>query len=160
MSLTQTEREFYSYCDSNDFVSADKIEEFRHKLEREGNVNTFSLALEKFTEGSCPNCSATGAFKWHFLGNLRHPNCGYAWYVEPGSYIGAQLRGVVHTGMSAGAGMSDQEKESKAAGCMAGLLGFMFGAIFRLVFAVVMIPIQAIFSLTQKKPESKSAAKQ
>jgi hypothetical protein len=37
---------------------------------------------------------------------------------------------------------------------MGAIVGFFIVAVYRLVFGVVMIPIQAIFSLTQKKPET------
>jgi hypothetical protein len=56
--------------------------------------------------------------------------------------------------MSMGGGMmSDAEKKGESGGCIYAIFGLIFGTIFRLVFAVLMIPIQAIVSLTQSKPE-------
>lgn len=156
MSLTRAQREVYDYCSRNEFVSAQKIDEFSEALNSEGNINTLSYALEKFRTATCPKCDAGGAFKWHFMGQHRHPQCGFSWYITPGAYAADQFKSVFHSGMSAGASMSAEadKKGDKAGGCMGAIFGFLFVAVYRLVFGIVMIPIQAIFSLTQKKPES------
>ena len=157
MGLTATQREVYAYCDKNDFVSADTIEEFKRRLEEENSVKTLSYALEKFVTGVCPKCGGAGAFKWHFLGKLRHPNCGWSWYVSPGTYIGAQLKGIFRTGMEIGGDvLADSEGKGESGGCLGAVFGFIMGVCFRLPFALLMMPIQAIVSLCQKKPGSSS----
>lgn len=157
MALTKTQKELYDYCDKNDFVSADTIEEFKKRLEEEGNVKTLSYALEKFVSDICPNCNVPGAFKWHFLGKLTHPACGWSWYAAPGTYIGAQFKGVFRTGMEIGGDMlADSERKGEKGGCLGAIFGFIMGVCFRLPFALLMMPIQAIVSLCQKKPGSSS----
>jgi hypothetical protein len=153
MSLTPTQREVYDYCSTNEFVPAHKIQEFSERLNAEGNLSTLSYALEKFRSDRCPNCNAEGAFKWHFMGQHKHPSCGHSWYTAPGTYSAEQLKAVFRSGASAGASISSEadKKNDKAGGCMGAIFGFFFVAIFRLFFAVIMIPIQAIVSLTQSK---------
>lgn len=157
MALTNTEREVYDYCDKNDFVSADTIEEFKKRLEEEGNLYTLKYALEKFIDEACPKCGRTGAFKWHFLGKLNHPDCGWNWYADPGTYIVQQLKGVFRTGAEIGGEMiADSEKKGERGGCLEMIFGFILGVCFRLPFALLMMPIQAIVSLSQKNPGSSS----
>jgi hypothetical protein len=159
LGLSRTQRELYEYCDKNDFVTAGTIEEFRRRLEQENNIQTLSFALEKFINDTCPNCSATGAFKYHFMGKLRHPHCGWSWYVDPGTYIASQFKAVFRTGAELGGDMiADAEKRGER-GCGGAIVGFILGAIIRLPFALVMIPIQLIFSLSQRKPELKPSGK-
>lgn len=158
MSLTPTEREFYLYCDTNEFIPQSVIENFRRRLERENNLIALSVGLEKFRSDACPNCNAVGAYKWHFLGKLSHPDCGWSWYVGPGAYTGAQLKAVFRTGMNLSAeAYGDAEKKGeKAGGCLGAVFSFILGICFRLPFALIMIPIQAIVSLSQNKPESQT----
>lgn len=156
MSLTNAQRSVYDFCSKNEFVSSQEIEEFGEELNAEGNIGTLSFALEKHRSGTCPKCNAVGAFKWHFMGKHIHPECGFSWYISPGAYAADQFKGVLRSGVSAGASMSAEadKKGDKAGGCMGAIFGFFIVAIYRLVFGVVMIPIQAIFSLTQSKPKS------
>ncbi|MCK5257292.1 MAG: hypothetical protein KAQ81_14770 [Deltaproteobacteria bacterium] len=157
MGLTATQKEVYAYCDKNDFVSADTIKEFKKRLEEEGNAKTLSYALDKLVTGACPNCNAAGAFKWHFLGKLSHPVCGSSWYVAPGTYMGRQMKGVFRTGIEIGGNIfEDSEKKGESGGCLGATFGFILGVCFRLPFALLMMPIQAIVSLCQKKPGSLS----
>jgi hypothetical protein len=153
MSLTNAQRRVYDYCGKNEFVSVQKIEEFSQELDGEGNLSTLSFALEKFRKGECPQCNAQGAFKWHFMGKHQHPECGASWYISPGAYAADQFKGVFRSGMGAAASaQADAEKKNdKAGGCLGVILGFFVVALYRLVFGVLMIPIQAIFSLTQSK---------
>jgi hypothetical protein len=155
MSLTNAQRKVYDFCSKNEFVSSQTIEEFSGELNAEGKISTLSFALEKHRSAVCPKCSAAGAFKWHFMGKHMHPECGFSWYISPGAYAADQFKGVFRSGMSAGASMSAEadKKGDKAGGYVGAIFGFFIVAVYRLVFGVVMIPIQAIFSLTQGKPE-------
>ena len=151
MTLTPTEHELYDYCRNNDFVSQEKTEAFRQRLTQEGNPKSLAYALGDFIPGACTKCNASGMFKWHFLGKLTHPSCSKSWYVPPGTYIGRQLGAVFRTGGElAGGAISDAEKKGEK-GYAEGIFSFLIGATFRLVFAVLMIPIQAVVSLSQKK---------
>jgi len=157
MGLTQTQKELYDYRDKNDFIDETTVNSFKQRLEAEGNPNSLSYALEKFISQACPNCGTSGAYKWHFLGQLNHPGCGWSWYVGPGAYIVAQLKGVFRTGAEIGGDiLVDSEKKGESGGCIGAMFGFIFGVCFRLPFALIMIPIQAIVSLAQTKPQSKS----
>lgn len=156
MSLTKTAKEFYQYCNTHEFIPESVIEKFKTRLEQEDNLMVLSVGLEKFRDDRCPNCNATGLFKWHFLGKLKHPDCGWSWFVGPGAYTGAQLRSVFRTGMEIGAEIhSDAEKKGEKGGCIGAFFGFFIGLGFRLPFALLMIPIQAIVSLSQSRPEAK-----
>ena len=58
-------------------------------------------------------------------------------------------------------GYHDVDKETgKQGGCLGAIGGFvggmLVGIIFRLPFALLMIPIQAFVSLSQNKPETKT----
>jgi hypothetical protein len=157
MGLTQTEREVISYCNSHDFISESILNKLGMKLEQEGNLAFLNIAMEKFREDSCPKCGVDGAFKWHFLGRLKHPDCGWAWYVGPGTYIGKQLKAVLLTGMGIGGQVTEDAEKKGERGCLGAIFGFILGIIIRLPFALLMIPIQAIISIAQRKPESKSS---
>lgn len=151
MTPTSTEKELYDYCRNNEFVSAEMLEKYRQRLTQEGNPKTLGYALESFVPGACPKCNASGMFKWHFLGKLTHPPCGKSWYVPPGTYIGRQLGAVFRTGGEmAGKAISDAEKKGEK-GYAEGIFSFIMGAVFRFVFAILMIPIQAVVSLSQKR---------
>lgn len=160
MSLTRAQMEVYQYCDESNYIAPEKIEELNELLEQDGNSQTLSYALEKFVEGTCPKCNAPGAYKFHFMGKLKHdPGCGWSWHMGPGNYSATQLGKVFHAGMSAGGGIMSESKD-KTSSCIGGIFGFIFGSLFRLFFAVLMIPIQAIVSLTQPKPESGQSDKE
>lgn len=154
MDFTDMERQVVDYCNNNDFVSAATIEDFREKLKQEDNLGTLAFALEKFVGTACPKCNEPGSFKWHFLGKLIHPDCGWSWYVGPGKYIVKQLKAVFVAGVGAGAGMTEPDKRGESGGFIGAIFGFFMGVAFRLPFALLMIPIQAIVSLVQKKPDT------
>lgn len=151
MALTSTEKELYDCCRNNEFLSAETIENFRQRLTQEGNLNSLVIALEDFTPGACPKCNASGTFKWHFLGKLTHPPCSESWYVPPGTYSVRQLKAVFRTGRNMGGEMSMDAEKKGEKGYAEMIFGFLFGAAFRLPFAVLMMPIQAVASLSQKK---------
>ena len=156
MSLTKTQLEIYHYFESHDFVPPDVIESFRDRLDEENpeNVRTLSYAMEDFLDDTCPKCNTSGAYKFHFMGKLNHkPGCEWSWYIGPGAYASMQLGKSVRAGMNMGSGlMSDAEKKGESGGCIYAIFGLIFGTLFRLVFAIVMIPLQTIVSLTQSKP--------
>jgi len=70
-----------------------------------------------------------------------------------GAYIAFQLASVVHTGVRAG-GSNERRigSQGRARGWISAVVGFLMAAVFRLALAVVLIPIQAIVSLSQAKP--------
>ncbi len=161
MSLTRTEREFFHYCDTHEFIPAEILGEFKERLEREENTVALSVGLEKFRTDICPNCSAAGEYKWHFLGKQNHPDCGWSWYISPGPYLVKQLGDVFKIGLEAASyGYDDVDKQTgKKGGCFGAIGGFVGGMLisiaFRLPFALLMIPIQAVISLSQSKPEAR-----
>src|SRR5689334_8653262 len=128
MSLTQTEREVFDYCRHHEFVSSATLEHFVERLNAEDNLQTLSFALEKFRDQTCPNCNAAGAYKWHFMGQHRHPDCGFSWYISPSAYTAEQFKGVFRSGMSAAAYESRDadQKGDKAGGCLYAIISFMF----------------------------------
>ena len=162
MSLTRQQMEFYQLCDRNDYLSPEQVEHHKGVLEQLGSDGhqTFSIALEKFLDDVCPKCDAKGLFKFHFMGQLKHrPGCEWSWYVGPGTYAAAQMSGVFRAGAEMGGGMmADAEKKQESGGCIYAIFGFIFGALFRLVFAVLMIPVQAVVSLTQRKPNDEGGS--
>jgi hypothetical protein len=164
MSLSPTQMEVYRYCERSDFISPATIESFKQKLMQENpkHIGTLSYALAKFMDAKCPKCNVAGAYKFHFMGNLKHnPGCGWSWYVSPGTYSATQLGKVFHAGISAGGEMmSEAEKKGERGGCLYAVFGFIFVSIFRLIFAVLMIPIQTVVSLAQRKPASGQIDKQ
>ena len=148
------EREWYGLCDKNDFIEKTIVGSFVQRLNAAGKHVAVSIGLHNFNGTQCPRCGASGHFKIHFLGALNHTKCGCKWYMAPGSYIGFQLSSVFHTGIRAGGGMKDDsDRKGERGGWVAGVLGFTMAAVFRLALAVVLIPIQAIVSLSQSKPD-------
>lgn len=156
MSFTSTQLEIYEYCRKADFISSAEIEKFWNRLDQDGHVSTLPTVLEKFLSYSCPNCRAHGAFKWHFLGKLRHPSCNFTWYVGPRTYAVEQLRAVFTLGTSFDAtiGTTADKKGVKVVGYMGARFGFILIILLRLSCALLMITIQTPISLTQRKPES------
>ena len=152
MALTTTETALYDCCNSNDFIPLAKLQQFQEQLKAEGNLNTLIFALKKFIQGRCPNCQAQGAFKWHFLGALNHPDCGYSWYANPGSYSVKQLKSSLYAGRAI-AGHTLKE------GWAIATLGFVVGVAFRLPLALMLIPIQAVVYLTNRKSSAPASAK-
>lgn len=152
MALTIAQREVYDYCDKNDFIATDKIKDFSQRLTAEGNIQTLSFALEKFRNDTCPKCNTSGAFKWHFLGKLTHPACSRSWYVGPGTYMAKSIKDIFRTGVEAGGATGfEKDKKGESGGFIGFIVGFMFGIAFRAPFTALMIPIQTVVSLSQKK---------
>ncbi len=152
MALTRTQQEFYAYCEGHDFVSAAVLAEFERRLHEEGNVQTFSFALERFLPADCPHCHASGMYKFHFLGRLKHADCGKEWYLAPRAYAVAQLQSALRAGASAGGGiMSEAERKGEKGGTLGGIAGFLVVGALRLVLAVALIPIQALVFRSQAR---------
>ena len=101
---------------------------------------------------NCPACNAAGAFKWDFLGKLTHPACNRSWYVSPGTYAAKSIKDIFRTGFELGgeAGFKE-DKKGESGGIFGFIFGFVIGVSFRAPFAAILIPIQAVVSLSQKK---------
>ena len=152
MDATTTQKELWSYCSANDFMSKEKIADFQQRLTQEGNQDSLKYALEKFEPSMCPKCNAEGAYKWHFLGRHTHPACNVSWYVTPGTYILRSIKDIFRTGAEVGgdAGFT-KNKKGESGGFFGFVFGFLFGVAFRSAIAMFTIPVQAVVSLTQKK---------
>lgn len=157
MAFKKTKMEFYNYH-THEFVSDSVIADFRNKLEQDANLQSLSYDLKKFRYTTCPKCNGSGAFKWHLFGKLKHSDCGWSWYVGPGTYILAQFKAAFRTGVKIGGALLDStEEKGKKVGCSAATAGFVLWFCIRLPYAlIIMVPIQTILYLTQKKPESKA----
>lgn len=154
MAFTPTQKELHDLCNRNEYISKEEMASFMKRLEAEGNAYSLKFALEKFLLTECPKCKASGAFKWHFLGKLSHPDCGRSWFVGPCEYIVAQLKAVFRTGGEiAGSAISDAEKKGES-GFAGMIFGFLMGVMIRLPFAILMIPIQAVVSLCQSNKDN------
>jgi hypothetical protein len=154
MAMTAAQKEAYALARSREYIPTPALESCRQRLLQDGNLQTFRFAFEDFEPAECPACGASGAFRFHFLGRLVHPDCATTWYVKPGTYASAQLKRAFRAGASAAGGMADQA-ETKGGATAAGVFGFIVGALFRSAVALVLIPIQALVSLNQKRPERK-----
>ena len=152
ISLDALTKAWYALCNSSEFIPEERVAYYRDRLQARGDAAAFAVGLSDFTQSACPKCGASGQYKVHFLGQFKHPTCGTEWYMSPGSYIVFQLASVFHTGIRAGGAMKDdRDRNRKGDGWLMGILGFYFAAMFRLILAFVLIPIQAVVSLTQSK---------
>ena len=152
ISIDALTKAWYALCNSSEFIREERAAYYRERLRARDDTVAFVIGLSDFSEGACPKCGASGQFKIHFLGQFKHPTCGTEWYMSPGRYIVFQLASVFHTGIRAGGSMKDdRDRNRKGDGWLMGILGFYFAAMFRLILAFVLIPIQAVVSLTQSK---------
>ena len=150
--LSDLEKAWYGLCNNSEFISREVVRRYSELLGASGNTVALVVGLSNFTDTACPTCAAEGQYKIHFLGRLKHPECGTEWHMGPGSYIGFQLASVFHTGIRAGGSMKeDSDRKGERGGWIGGIVGFMMAAVFRLALAVVLIPIQAVVSLNQGK---------
>jgi hypothetical protein len=151
--LTDLEKAWYGLCNNSEFIRPEIVRRYSELLLARGNTAAIAVGLSDFSATTCPHCAAAGQYKIHFLGQLSHAECGTKWYMGPGSYIGFQLASVFHTGIRAGGGMKDDsDRKGERGGWISGIVGFMMAAVFRLALACILIPIQAIVSLSQSKP--------
>jgi len=158
--LSDLEKAWYGLCNNSEFIRPEVVRRYSELLLASGNPAALTVGLSDFANSSCPTCAAEGHYKIHFLGRLKHPECGTEWYMGPGGYIGFQLASALHTGLRAGGSMKeDSDRKGERGGWIGGVVGFMMAAVFRLALAIVLIPIQAIVSLSQGKANSPHAAK-
>ena len=152
-SLDELDKAWYGLCNGSEFIPAETVSYYREKLFARRKQVAEIIGLSDFSESCCPRCpTAAGHYKIHFLGQLKHPECGTEWYMSPGSYIPFQLASIFHTGARAGGAMkSEADRKRDSGGWMQAILVFMVVAISRAMLAVLLIPIQAIVSLSQSK---------
>ncbi len=107
----------------------------------------------------CPKCGQMDWFEWKFLGKLSDPVCGHSWYVGPGQYTLRQIRATFGA-MAKGVRYMNKDVHGEGA-WIAKILGVFGGAVigfvFRLPFALIMIPIQAAVSWSQARKTEKPA---
>ncbi len=155
IQISDTERAWFRLCDDSEFIPTATAREHWERLKNTGaNPTVYMIGLHPFYELSCPHCGATGHYKGRILGRVRHPECGFTWYVRPPHYIRKQLAAAFHSGVRLGGSAKDEaaRKGDRVGGWMQGFLVFYFVAAFRLVFAIiVLIPIQTAVSLGQQK---------
>jgi hypothetical protein len=150
--LDALEKAWYGLCNSSEFIPEETVRYYREQLFARRKHVTQMIGLSDFSEGCCPRCpSAAGHYTIHFLGQLKHPDCGTEWYIGPGSYIAFQLASIFHSGARAGGAMKSESdrKGEGGVGWLHAILGFLFVGICRAMLACVLIPIQAIVSLSQ-----------
>lgn len=147
MVFTNTQEELQHYCAENEYISLNMIESFSQRLEQEKKGKTLSKALREHIRGQCPDCGAAGAFKWHFLGQLKHPECG-SWYVGHGIYLRRQLRAVLKESVGATLG--------SRGGCLEAIFSFFLVITIGIPLIVLLIPTRAIASFMQSKAKAKS----
>ena len=153
VSLDDLEKAWYGLCRSSDFIKQDVVVHYREQLSKRRKHAAIVVGLHDFTETRCPKCTAIGFYKIHFLGQLKHPQCGRGWYMGVGGYIGFQLASVFHSGIRAGGSMKeDSDRKGQGGGWTAGIVGFFMVAVLRAALAAILIPIQAVLSLSQTKP--------
>lgn len=148
------ERSWYRLCNSSDFISQADVEYYTAQLSATRNHAAIAVGLSDFAAETCPTCSASGQFKIRFLGRLQHsPGCK-SFYLGPGAYMVFQLGQVFHSGVQAGGGMKDDADRNgdRTGGIVNAIFGFLFVAVFRAALAVLLIPIQAVVSLSHSKP--------
>ena len=137
-------------CAGDGFVMAS--EPARPHATAELNPLDKKVAIKTF----CPKCGEIDWFEWKFLGHLKDPVCGHTWYVGSGAYTTQQMRAVFQAGgMMAKYMTSGVSGEGAMVGkVVGGFCGVVFGIAFRLPFAAVMIPLQAVVRLSQSKANS------
>ena len=161
IALDASEKAWYGLCNTSEFIPEEIVSYYRDRLFANGHQVAFVIGLSDFTEHLCPQCGAQGQFKIHFLGRLNHPRaCGWEGYMKTGSYIGHQLAQVFHTGIRAGGAMhNDAKKKPNSNGAwIYGVLGFLFVAMFRIMVAVVLIPLHCIAALFQPRQSTADIA--
>jgi hypothetical protein len=148
------ENDWYGLCSSSDFIHESTVEQYTTQLKATRKQAAIAVGLSDFTGHACSKCGSRGQFKIHFLGRLRHPECGANWYTNPGAYTMYQIKQIFHSGIRAGGTMKDDadRKGDRSGGIINAIFGFLFVAAFRGALAIILIPIQVIASLIQAKP--------
>jgi len=100
-----------------------------------------------------PKCGDVDWFEWRFLGRLKDPVCGHAWYAGSGLYALMQIRAAFGAGKRFAKYMTSGISGELAwlARGMGWFVGTILGIGIRLEFGVLMIPVQAIAGLCQPK---------
>mgnify|MGYP000104584392 CR=1 FL=1 len=109
----------------------------------------------------CRFCGQEGWFNVQFFGALEHPGCSHgahSWYLNPFAYAVFQIQSVAVVGShGASFGMNDVGKRESGS-WLYGIFGFCFAAGFRLMLALVLIPIQAVVALASSRLQATTAA--
>jgi len=151
-SASELERSWFRFCDASEFISEEIVKRFSTALSAEGSYAEFMVGLSPFAEYTCPRCASRGQYRVHFLGELKHPTCGWSGYMRTGPYIGHQVVQIFHTGARAGgSAKDDMDRKGDQGGWVLGIFGFLFGAVFRAALAAVVIPLHIAVVLTQSK---------
>ncbi len=146
--LDASEKTWYALCNSSDFIPEEIVSRYQEALFARGKHVTIAVGLSDFTAHVCPRCVASGQFKTHFLGRLRHPSCGWTGYIGTGSYIAFQFAQTIHSGIRAGGSVKeDADKKGEKHSWVTGLFVFLFVGVFRAAAAVVLVPLHLHISL-------------
>jgi len=148
MSFTKLEEKTHAIFEEAEYVPSDVVYELGQALSEEDNEVTLSLILHKFERFECPRCGDEGAFRWHFLGELTHPECGWTGYVSFGHYLKRQVVSSWRVGTDLGGGMISGNDQNDMTTVILGLffflMGTMIGMCMRLPFAILGLPIHLI----------------
>jgi hypothetical protein len=140
--------EIWEAYEHGEFVSTEHAQDLgRRVVAEEGNATWLHICRAKWVGTACPRCGATGDFRSRFMGRLRHPACGHAWYLDPGRYLLHQMKLAFHAGGGAGASASSDAERRGGGGTGAGIAGFLIGGLARLALGICLVPIQAIVFL-------------
>lgn len=113
----------------------------------------------------CPGCGDVDWFEWKFLGKLTDQVCGHSWYVGTGTYARQQLRAVIQSGgkmakeLTRGVAAQKSLLDRLVGKLVGGFGGVVIGIAFRLPFAIIMVPIQAVVRISVSKRGSPVSAK-
>ncbi len=105
----------------------------------------------------CPNCGAIDWFEWKFLGKLTDPVCGYSWYVDSATYTLQQIRASIQFGGKMAKYLSpgkSGEQGAWIAEILAQFTGRTLGTGARLMYGLIMVPIQAAVRLFHAKQKT------
>ena len=150
MKTTQTQKEVEDFFYANEYVSPSTIETFKEKLSKESGrkgLKTLSTALKDFANEQCPNCGVAGSYKWHFLGKLHHPDCGFFWYVRHKTYVKHWIKATLKAGVEMGG--------ATRGGCLDALYNLFLTIVIGIPLVIVIVPIRVIVSIKQGRPITK-----
>lgn len=85
------------------------------------------------------------------MGKLKHPECGNSWYVSPKTYISRSFSEGIRFGSEAARDKSGDGLLSLLKIIVSSVAGGIGGFTWTLTWGIVLFPIQAIISLSQKK---------
>jgi hypothetical protein len=134
--MTQTQAEWLGICEQSTYISADVLADYEQRFAAEDDLSSFAHGLREFISSECTLCAAAGSYRCGFLGKVDHPACGANWYANPLEYIRYQFKSAMWTG----AEMAATERNENEKWVI--YLAFFFGALFRLAFSVLLVPVQ------------------